>query len=95
MLGDSTHRGRFDAHIRGQLAPMVGREQEQALLLQRWTEASAGEGQAFVLRGDAGIGKSRLVRALRDAISGSIIPRSFCNALLYTEIRRCGQCSSV
>jgi class 3 adenylate cyclase/tetratricopeptide (TPR) repeat protein len=70
VLGDSTHRGRFDAHIRGQLAPMVGREQEQALLLQRWTDASAGEGQAFVLRGDAGIGKSRLVRALRDAISG-------------------------
>ncbi len=69
VLGEATLRGRFEAHLGGALAPMVGREKEQALLLQRWEDACGGEGQAFVLVGEAGIGKSRLLRGLRDAIS--------------------------
>src|SRR5215213_4572533 len=72
VLGDSAHRGRFEAHVGGRLAPMMGREQEQALLIQRWAEASAGEGQVFLLLGEAGIGKSRLIRALRDEIAGQL-----------------------
>ena len=46
---------------------MVGREHELALLLERWAQAQGGEGQAVLLVGEAGIGKSRLVRALLDA----------------------------
>ncbi|MEL6342365.1 MAG: TOMM system kinase/cyclase fusion protein [Myxococcota bacterium] len=41
-------------------AQMVGRAQEQALLLQRWQQAQAGAGQRVMITGDAGIGKSRL-----------------------------------
>ena len=47
--------------------PMVGREQELALVLERWRQARAGEGQAMLLVGEPGIGKSRLVRAARPA----------------------------
>jgi predicted ATPase len=47
--------------------PMVGRDQELALLLERWARAKAGEGQGVLLVGEAGIGKSRISRALLDA----------------------------
>ena len=57
---------RFDARRAGAPLPMVGRDQELALLLERWRRAAAGEGQAVLLVGEAGIGKSRLVRALLD-----------------------------
>jgi predicted ATPase len=46
---------------------MVRRDQELALLLERWAQAQAGEGQAVLLVGEAGIGKSRLASALLDA----------------------------
>ncbi|HKX42545.1 MAG TPA: AAA family ATPase [Burkholderiaceae bacterium] len=63
QLADS----RFDARQGRALAPMVGREQELSLLLERWSQAQGGEGQAVLLVGEAGIGKSRLTRALLDA----------------------------
>jgi predicted ATPase len=49
---------------------MVGRDQELALLLERWEQAKAGEGQAVLLVGEAGIGKSRISRALIDTVAG-------------------------
>lgn len=39
---------------------MIGREDELAAALAAWRSAVAGRGQALVLRGPAGIGKSRL-----------------------------------
>ncbi|HEY6139996.1 MAG TPA: AAA family ATPase, partial [Thermoanaerobaculia bacterium] len=39
----------------------VGREKELDLLVRRWNNARAGNGQVVVVRADAGIGKSRLV----------------------------------
>jgi len=61
---------RFEARRSGWLPPMVGRDQELALVLERWHQAAAGEGQAVLLVGEAGIGKSRLVRAALDAVEG-------------------------
>ena len=43
------------------LTPLVGRAQEIELLLARWAQVQAGQGQVVGLRGEAGIGKSRLV----------------------------------
>ncbi|MEO0936516.1 MAG: AAA family ATPase [Pseudomonadota bacterium] len=43
---------------------LVGREAELELLWQRFKEAQAGHGQALIVEGPPGIGKSRLSRAL-------------------------------
>jgi TOMM system kinase/cyclase fusion protein len=47
------------------LTPFVGREQELGLLLDRFEQAQEGLGQVVLVGGEAGIGKSRLVRELR------------------------------
>ena len=61
--------GRFEALRGAALSPLVGREQELALLLDRWALARDGEGQVVLLSGEPGIGKSRLVRALRERLA--------------------------
>ncbi len=48
--------------------PMIGREQESALLLDRLDQAMHGMGQVVLLSGEAGIGKSRLTQFVRDNI---------------------------
>ncbi|MBK0398065.1 AAA family ATPase [Limibaculum sp. M0105] len=47
---------------------MVGRRTELALLQDRWALARGGEGQTVLLLGEAGIGKSRISRALCEDI---------------------------
>jgi class 3 adenylate cyclase len=44
---------------------LVGREPELALLRERWALAMEGHGRAVLITGEAGIGKSRLVREHR------------------------------
>ena len=57
---------RFEARHPDRSSPMVGRDQELALILERWRQSVAGEGQAVLVVGEAGIGKSRLVQAVLD-----------------------------
>ena len=64
VAGERASESRFIAHRMGSLAPVAGREQELALLRERWLRAQAGEGQLVLLSGEAGIGKSRIVEAL-------------------------------
>ena len=62
---------RFEALRAASLAPMVGREQEIALLSERWEQArDHGEGQVAILAGEPGIGKSRIVLALQERLAG-------------------------
>ena len=44
--------------------PLVGREQERALLHDCWAQVTEGQGRVVLLMGDPGIGKSRLVQTL-------------------------------
>jgi class 3 adenylate cyclase len=62
---------RFHAAHTGELSPFVGRVHEVALLVERWELARAGEGQAVLLSGDAGIGKSRLVQAFGEKLGAT------------------------
>src|SRR5262245_6963481 len=60
----SSVESRFEAlHATG-LTALVGRAEEAELLLRRWSRAKSGEGQAVLLSGEAGIGKSRLAAEL-------------------------------
>ncbi len=59
-LRESSQTNRFKALHPGGLAALVGREAECELLLRRWEKAKGGEGQAALISGEAGIGKSRL-----------------------------------
>ena len=51
------------------LTPLVGREQELGLLLNRWALAKEGQGQAVLLAGEAGLGKSRLIWELKQRVA--------------------------
>jgi len=62
-------RGRLDITEAAALTPLVGREMELNFLLDRWSQVKRGWGQVVLLVGDAGMGKSRLVRALHDQIA--------------------------
>jgi class 3 adenylate cyclase/pimeloyl-ACP methyl ester carboxylesterase len=68
VVGEATPEGRFEALRSADVAPLIGREHELALLLDRWEIAKSGEGQVVVLSGEAGIGKSRIVLALRERL---------------------------
>jgi hypothetical protein len=61
-------QSRFEVAIGVGLTPLVGREEELGLLQQRWTQAKEGTGQVVLLSGEAGIGKSRLVQALKEQV---------------------------
>ncbi|MCK1639089.1 AAA family ATPase [Bradyrhizobium sp. 157] len=74
---------RFEALHTAGLNPLVGREQELGLLLERWHLAKNGEGQAMLLAGEAGIGKSRLIEALRERIADEPHTRISHRALPY------------
>ena len=69
VLYESMARSRLEAAERTGLTPLVGREQEVALLLERWAQVKEGVGQVVLLSGEAGIGKSRLVQGLTEHVA--------------------------
>jgi class 3 adenylate cyclase len=72
VLQESGAQGRLDiAQPRG-LTPLVGREQEVGLLLERWNQVKAGHGHVILLTGDAGIGKSRLIQILKEHVANQL-----------------------
>jgi class 3 adenylate cyclase/predicted ATPase len=81
VLRPSAQESRFEALHAGGLTALVGREDESELLLRRWAQAKAGEGQVVLLSGEAGIGKSRLSAALLEWLMGQphVRMRYFCS----------------
>ena len=70
VLGERAVGDRFAARYAARFVPLVGRDEELALLLHRWRLAKEGEGQLVLLGGEPGIGKSRLVVELRARLRG-------------------------
>jgi class 3 adenylate cyclase/tetratricopeptide (TPR) repeat protein len=59
---------RFAATRTGGAAPLVGRQEEMGLLLRAWEGSCRSRGQVVLIQGEAGVGKSRLVEGLREAV---------------------------
>lgn len=70
VLEESGAQTRFDVAVSTHLTPLVGREQEVGLLLDRWEQVEEGLGQVVLVSGEAGIGKSRLLQGLIDGLAG-------------------------
>jgi predicted ATPase/class 3 adenylate cyclase len=69
VLYESMARSRLEAVGSTGLTPLVGREQEIGLLLERWAQVKEGVGQVVLISGEAGIGKSRLVQVLKEQVA--------------------------
>jgi hypothetical protein len=85
VLQESGARGRLDVAVPRGLTPLVGREQEVGLLLERWEQVKAGQGQVVLLTGDAGIGKSRLAQVLKDHVANEPHMRWECRSAEYAQ----------
>lgn len=81
VLGMGAAESRFEAWQEGRSAPLVGREEECALLRRRWRQAADGDGRLVLLTGEPGIGKSRLVATLTGEVKGGpdALIRFFCS----------------
>ena len=85
VLHESGTQTRLDvAAIQG-LTPLVGREQEVGLLLERWARVKDGLGQLVLLSGEAGIGKSRLVQVLTARLAGEAHTQIECRCTSQTQ----------
>jgi class 3 adenylate cyclase len=51
------------------LTPLVGRDDEMAMLLRRWERAWQGDGQLLMIVGEPGLGKSRLIEEFHARLS--------------------------
>ncbi len=69
VLYESMARSRLEAAGSTGWTPLVGREQEIGVLLERWAQVKDGVGQVVLLSGEAGIGKSRLVQVLTEQVA--------------------------
>ncbi|MFT5138817.1 MAG: putative ATPase/class 3 adenylate cyclase [Lysobacterales bacterium] len=70
VLNESGARNRLEAMEEGELMPMVGRAHEMGMLKQNWQRSKEGHGHvAIVLSGGPGIGKSRIIHAIKEMVA--------------------------
>ena len=68
VAGEIPAQSRLDIASESGLTPLIGREHEVELLKQSWSEALAAKGQALLIEGEAGIGKSRCVQLIQEYV---------------------------
>jgi class 3 adenylate cyclase/tetratricopeptide (TPR) repeat protein len=68
VIGEGRAESRFEALHGAHVTPFVGRCEELDLMLSRWRQAERHAGQVVLIFGEPGIGKSRLVVALRERL---------------------------
>jgi class 3 adenylate cyclase/predicted ATPase len=72
VIGEGKAESRFDALHGARLTPLVGRDDELGLVLSHWRQVKQGSGHVALISGEPGIGKSRLVLALRERLQGKL-----------------------
>ncbi|MEO8344052.1 MAG: adenylate/guanylate cyclase domain-containing protein [Betaproteobacteria bacterium] len=94
VLREAVVERRFAVTRNANSGAFVGRNEETALLFERWRRATQGEGSALLVSGEAGMGKSRLVDMLFEHIADQPCYHVTCqcspyhtNSALYPVIR--------
>ena len=85
VVRESSAQNRLDVTAAGGLTPLVGRQQEVQRLLERWALVKDGQGQVVLLRGEAGIGKSRLLQVLKEHVANEPHLRLECRCSPYHQ----------
>lgn len=65
VLHERTGASRFEV-LSDKLTPFTGRKEEIRQLQEGWAKAEEGKGQVFIINGEAGIGKSRIVHYMKE-----------------------------
>jgi predicted ATPase/class 3 adenylate cyclase len=68
VLHEMEAQSRFEATLTQGLTPLIGKQKEVEMLLQHWQHTQKGRLHLTLLKGEAGIGKSRLLRAFKDRL---------------------------
>ncbi|MGY8667762.1 AAA family ATPase [Bradyrhizobium sp. UFLA05-109] len=69
VVASGSLSSRFEARTSSHLTPLIGRQDEVRLLHKQYSKAKQGKGQMVLISGEPGIGKSRLVLALRHRLA--------------------------
>ena len=85
VLAESRAESRFDAMHGSGLTPLVGREHEMDVLLERWRLAKGGEGQVVLIASEPGVGKSRMIRTLRERLGNDCMALSHYGSPYHTN----------
>ena len=83
VLGEVATESRFAAIRSAGQSPLIGRIEEMATLRDRWNLSRRGAGQAVLMQGEAGMGKSRIVDALSQDIGDEPHFRVLCQCSPY------------
>jgi class 3 adenylate cyclase/predicted ATPase len=70
VIAPGSISSRFEARQSSHVTPLIGRQAELGLLRKQYSKAKRGKGQVVLVSGEPGIGKSRLIMALRDRLAG-------------------------
>ena len=68
VLHETEGQSRFEATLTQGLTPLIGKQKEVEVLLQHWRQTQQGRLHITLLKGEAGIGKSRLLRTFKDRL---------------------------
>ena len=69
VAGVTGARSKLEARATKGLTPLVGREQEGKLLSTCWEKTKAGIAQTVLIRGEPGIGKSRVIEEFKKTLT--------------------------
>lgn len=83
--GETHARSRLEAQEPLQLSPLVGREQD-ITVIRDWTAARRGGGGVALVVGEAGVGKSRVVRAISALSEGDGWMTTFASATVFDQL---------
>ena len=69
VLDEIPAQSRLDIASESGLTPLIGRDQEVERLKEGWAQVLASKGQALLIEGEAGIGKSRCVQLIQEYVN--------------------------